>query len=185
MNVPNKVTLLRIALIPVFMVLMLAWDIPGKEYIGAGIFFFCAMSDVYDGWYARKYNMVTDFGKFMDPIADKLVVTAALLVLMEWGKVGSAVTMVILTREFIVSALRMVAASKGIVLMSDNLGKLKTAFQDIAIIMLLLNNWPFALLNIPMDYITLGIAVFFTIWSGINYIVQNRHVLLDGMKEES
>lgn len=196
MNLPNKITLLRIALIPVFMIFafpypefMQSISFPGLSFlvkhsdlIALILFVVAASTDAVDGHIARKYNLVTDFGKFLDPIADKLLVTAALLALMCVDKVYAWATMIILIREFIVTGLRLVAGTKGIVIAAGQLGKLKTVFQTAALSVLL------AAPVFPADAekivyiigdILMGIAVLLTIVSGVEYIYKNRKVILE------
>lgn len=191
MNLANKLTLLRIVLIPFFIVCFYIpnlvfntidlnhYQIPYAYIIALVIFLIAAITDFIDGYIARKYNMITDFGKFMDPLADKLLVTAALLMLLEHTLVSGWVVFIILAREFIVTGFRMLAASKGIVIAAGWLGKIKTVAQFIMISTLLLLNYPFELLNLPVDQIFVALAVILTIASGIEYIYQNRQILKD------
>ena len=155
MNLANKLTLLRIILIPFFIVcfyipnLMMntvsvnSYLIPYANLLGLVIFLLAAITDFIDGYIARKYNLITDFGKFMDPLADKLLVTAALLILLENGLISAWVVFVILAREFIVTGFRTIAAAKGVVIAAGWLGKIKTVVQFIMISTLLLLNYPF------------------------------------------
>lgn len=191
MNLANKLTLLRIVLIPFFIVCFYIpnlvfntidlnhYQIPYAYIIALVIFLIAAITDFIDGYIARKYNMITDFGKFMDPLADKLLVTAALLMLLEHTLVSGWVVFIILAREFIVTGFRMLAASKGIVIAAGWLGKIKTVVQFIMISTLLLLNYPFELLNLPVDQIFVAFAVILTIASGVEYIYQNRQILKD------
>lgn len=172
MNLPNQLTLLRIILIPVFIVVLML----GYYYEAAAIFVIASATDALDGHIARKYNLVTNFGKLMDPLADKLLVVSALVCLVELGDVPGWIVIVILAREFTITALRSVAASEGIVIAAGNSGKLKTIFQMIAITALLLKNWPFALINIPFANIMLWAALVMTIYSGIEYMIKNKAV---------
>ena len=196
MNLPNKITLLRIALIPVFMIFafpypefMQSISFPGLSFlvkysdlIALILFVVAASTDAVDGHIARKYNLVTDFGKFLDPIADKLLVTAALLALMCVDKVYAWATMIILIREFIVTGLRLVAGTKGIVIAAGQLGKLKTPFQTAALSVLLAAP-VFPAGGEKIVYIIgdvlMGIAVLLTIVSGVEYIYKNRKVILE------
>ena len=172
MNLPNILTLLRIALIPVFIVLLMT----GHTYISAAVFIAASLTDMLDGMIARKYNLVTNFGKLMDPLADKLLVVSALVCLTELGEIPGWAVIVILSREFMITGLRSVAASSGVVIAAGFSGKLKTVFQMSAIIALLLQNWPFTYLNLPIrvDHVLLWIAVALTIYSGVEYIIRNR-----------
>ena len=173
MNIPNQLTILRIILIPVFIVLLMK----GYPYWSAAVFIAASATDALDGHIARKYNMVTNFGKIMDPLADKLLVTSALICFVELGVVPGWMVIVILAREFIITGLRAVAAGDGIIIAAGKSGKLKTVFQMVAIIVLLLQDFPFTLFTtIPVGMILLWVAVILTIYSGVEYIIQNRQV---------
>ncbi len=173
MNLPNKLTLLRIVAIPVFIVVLMM----GHGYAATVIFIAAALTDMLDGKIARKYNLVTNFGKLMDPLADKLLVMAALVCLVELARVPGWMVIVILAREFAVTGLRQVAASEGIVIAAGMTGKIKTVTQMIAIPLLLLDNWPCRYIGVPLDQIFLWIAVAMTIVSGVEYMVKNRQLL--------
>ncbi len=194
MNLPNKITLSRIFLIPVFAVIFFLDMIPYNYFIAAVIFIVAACTDFLDGHIARSRNLVTNLGKFLDPIADKVLVSTAFIFLLarpqtltvqwqgEWVTVYAAVCIaVILARELIVSGFRMVAASAGLVLAADKVGKVKTTFQDIAIAMLLAGVDFFGLDVVSgivnaIGIVALGVATVLTIWSGVGYIVKNRAV---------
>ncbi len=189
MNLPNKLTIIRIALIPVFVAFFYLTMIPFNYVISAAVFAIAAFTDFLDGYIARKYNLVTDLGKFLDPIADKVLVATAFIVMlgtdfMPWY--ANIAVAVILARELIVSGFRMVAASKGMVLAADKSGKIKTFVQDIAIIVLLvcasvmpgLYNW-FNIVGLAI----LGVATILTIVSGTECIVKNIAVLKDKKSE--
>lgn len=173
MNLPNKLTMLRIIAIPVFIVVLMM----EYRYAATIIFILAAITDMLDGHIARKYNLVSNFGKLMDPLADKLLVMSALVCLVELGDIAAWMTVVILAREFAVTGLRQVAVEKGIVIAAGVTGKIKTITQMIAIPLLLLDNWPFNYIGIPMDQIFLWIAVAMTIISGTEYFVKNRQLL--------
>lgn len=187
MNLANKLTLLRVILIPFFIVCFYIpnlvvntisvnnYLIPYANLLGLVIFLLAAITDFIDGYIARKYNMITDFGKFMDPLADKLLVTAALLILLENGLIAGWVVFIILAREFIVTGFRTIAASKGVVIAAGWLGKIKTVVQFIMISTLLLN-YPFELFNWPVDQIFVALAVVLTVASGVEYIYKNLHI---------
>lgn len=164
----------RIFAIPVFIVLFLL----DYRYAAAAIFILAALTDMLDGKIARKYNLVTNFGKLMDPLADKLLVMSALICLSQVGDVAGWMVIVILGREFIITGMRQVAAAQGIVIAAGTTGKIKTITQMIAIPLLILENWPFSLLsfNLPMDVIFLWIALVMTVVSGIEYIVKNKNL---------
>ena len=182
MNIANKLTLLRILLIPIMAVLYFI----GLNYIAAVVFFLAVVTDVLDGNIARKYKLVTDFGKFLDPIADKMLNITALLMLI-WNLDKSSVfsliltvcTIIIVAREFTVTGFRIIAATNNIVIAADKWGKIKTVMQDVAIVFLLLENWPFIYLNIPVDYILLVLSTILTITSGTNYIIKNISIFKD------
>ena len=173
MNLPNKLTMARIIAIPVFIVVLMM----EYRYAATIIFILAALTDMLDGHIARKYNLVSNFGKLMDPLADKLLVMAALVCLVELGDVPAWMVVVILAREFAVTGLRQVAVEQGIVIAAAPTGKIKTITQMIAIPLLLLANWPFVYIGIPMDQIFLWIAVAMTIISGVEYFVKNKQLL--------
>ncbi|WP_442599571.1 CDP-diacylglycerol--glycerol-3-phosphate 3-phosphatidyltransferase [Neobacillus sp. D3-1R] len=187
MNIPNKITVSRIFLIPLFLVIMLVpfnWGtmhllgatMPVTHFIGALIFIFAASTDWVDGYYARKYNLVTNLGKFLDPLADKLLVSAALIVLVELGYIPSWVAIIIISREFAITGLRLVLADQGEVVAAKMLGKIKMWAQIVAISAFLLHNIIFELLSIPFADIALWVALIFTIWSGWDYFDKNKAV---------
>lgn len=192
MNLPNKITVSRVFLIPIFIIFMLVdfgmatlniggTTLPTEHLIGAIIFVVASLTDWFDGHLARKHNLVTNMGKFLDPLADKLLVSAALVVLVELGNAASWIVIIIISREFAVTGLRMIMAGGGEVVAAQQLGKIKTATQLVAITFLLMNNIFFEMINIPFGSIMLYIALFFTIWSGADYFYKNRRVLLDSM----
>lgn len=175
MNLANKITLFRIFLVPVFMIVLYS-NIEYATYIAGIVFVIASATDAIDGHLARSKNMITDFGKFMDPLADKVLVLAALISLVEIGKVPAWMVVIVITREFTVTGLRVLAASSGVTIAASPLGKFKTIFQLLAIILLLFNNYPFSKFNIPMDYILLHISVIFTIISGVDYLWKNKEI---------
>ncbi|CAH2213963.1 CDP-diacylglycerol--glycerol-3-phosphate 3-phosphatidyltransferase [Tepidibacter aestuarii] len=170
MNLANKLTILRILLVPVFVVVILS-GIKNSLLISALIFAIASITDFLDGYIARKYNLVTNFGKFMDPLADKLLVAAAFITMIDLNLVSSWAVIIIISREFAVSILRAIAASSGIVIAASKWGKAKTVSQILAIMMILL--------NIPYSNIVMGIAVILTIYSGYDYINLNRNIFKD------
>lgn len=172
MNLPNKLTVGRMLAVPFFIVVLML----GYYYASAVIFILAALTDMLDGQIARKYNLVTNFGKIMDPLADKLLVISALVCLVELGHVQGWMVIVILAREFTVTGLRTVAAAQGIVIAAGMTGKIKTVLQMIAVIALLLLNWPFSLIGIPFAEIMLWASVIMTIISGVEYIAKNKQV---------
>ena len=191
MNLPNKITLIRIILIPFVIFFYLANFIPYGKLVALILFIIASCTDFLDGYYARKYSLITDLGKLLDPIADKILVSSALLLIITDGTVlapyGVIAGIIIIGREFIVSALRQIAASKNYVMAADKLGKLKTVFQDITLPVFLFISFINAeqllqievflsILNI-IAYTTLGIATALTIISCVNYLIKNREVL--------
>ena len=170
MNLPNKLTIGRILIVPVFIILLMY----GYYHISAVIFILASLTDMFDGMIARKYNLVTNFGKIMDPLADKILVAAAFICLVELGDVAAWMVVVILAREFAVTGLRTVAAAQGVVIAAGATGKLKTILQMIAVPALLLQNWPFQMVGFPFAQIMLWISVIVTVISGIEYIIKNR-----------
>lgn len=192
MNLPNKITLSRVFLIPIFIIFMLAdfgmgtvhiggVDISGEHVIGALIFIIASATDWLDGYLARKNNLVTNMGKFLDPLADKLLVSAAFIILVELGAAPSWIVIVIISREFAVTGLRLILAGGGEVVAANQLGKIKTVTQLLAIAFLLLNNIFFEMISVPFGTIMLYAALIFTVWSGVDYFVKNRRILLDSM----
>ncbi len=175
MNIANKLTLLRIIMIPFFIYLLLA----NYTFLAFIVFSLASFTDFLDGYLARKHNLITNFGKFMDPLADKLLITSALVCFVELGALNSWVVIIILSREFIVSIFRAIAAAEGIVIAASWWGKAKTISQMLMVIVLLLNNYPFEWINLPMDQILIVLATALTIISGYDYIVKNKQVLKD------
>lgn len=175
MNLPNKLTLLRVLLIPFFVAFLLVPGIPYGNYIAVAIFIIASLTDLLDGKIARKYNLVTNFGKFMDPLADKLLVCAALICLVSGEQLAAWIVIIIISREFIISGFRLIAADNNIVIAASYWGKFKTTFQMVMIIVLLLD-LPYALwdlLGIVLTYISLAL----TIISLIDYLYKNKDVL--------
>ena len=178
MNLPNKLTIVRVCLIP-FFVAALLFD-HGNNYtmriVANVLFIIASLTDLFDGKIARKYNMVTNFGKFMDPLADKLLVCSALICLIELGQLAAWVVIIIISREFIISGFRLVAADNGVVIAASYWGKFKTTFQMIAVILLIF--------DIPalrmVANITVVIAVALTIISLVDHVAKNYRILTEG-----
>ena len=166
MNLPNKLTMLRIIMIPFFVFFLLS-EIPGKDIIALVIFCAASLTDLADGKIARKYNLVTDFGKFMDPLADKLLVCSALICLVDLGRIPSWVVVIIVAREFAISA------DNGIVIEASYWGKFKTTFQMIMIILMILNIEKLSILTALMMWVALAL----TIISLCDYIMKNKQVI--------
>lgn len=176
MNIPNMLTLLRMVMIPFFIaVYYVGFD--GWNYWAAGIFIAASVTDLLDGMIARRSGCVTNFGKLMDPIADKLLVTSALLILLEWGQVGALVCMILIAREFVISGVRMLAASKSVVIAAGWTGKVKTVVQIVGVAAIFLRNPFFAAWGIPFGQILLYISVVLSIVSCVEYIVKNKELL--------
>lgn len=174
MTTANKITLVRMCLIPVFMVLLLT-NIPYGEYFAVVVFALAAITDGIDGYVARKYSQITTMGKFLDPLADKLLVIAALCVFIEMGLVASWVAMIIITRELVVTSFRIVSINKGVVIAADRSGKMKTLFQILAVLAILLEH--IFCEQIFIGNILMGITVVLTVYSGYSYIAKNFDVL--------
>lgn len=178
MNLPNKLTILRVLMIPFFVVFMLS-DFAGgaSKYIALAIFVVASATDALDGHIARKHNLVTNFGKFMDPLADKLLVCSAMICMIETGQLQSWVVIVIIAREFIISGFRLVASDNGVVIAASYWGKIKTVVQMTMIILLILNLHFFWYQMICTIFILL--AVVLTVVSLLDYVVKNINVLKD------
>ncbi len=190
MNIPNKITVSRILMIPIFVVFMLVdfnWGefnigdavLPVEHLVGALIFIIASVTDWVDGYYARKYNLVTNLGKFLDPLADKLLISSALIALVQLELAPAWIVIVIISREFAVTGLRLVLAGTGEVVAANMLGKIKTWTQIIAVAALLLHNVPFSLIGFPFDMIALWVSMFFTLWSGWDYFRLNKEVFMN------
>ena len=174
MTTASKITLARVALIPLYMVLMyLSGGQAGMwMYLALGVFIFASVTDFVDGYIARHYNQVTDFGKFMDPLADKLLTVAAMCMFCEWGVFPAWALMIVLTREFAVSGLRMVAGPKGSVIAAGKSGKFKTASTMIGLCVMMA--FPDIVIS---NWIIIGVIVATTLYSGVEYFVQNWNCL--------
>jgi len=204
MNLPNKITISRIMLVPLFMVFLI--PIPDAtvnfsllaflkdemlainefingtgNYVAAILFIIAASTDGVDGYIARKHKLITAFGKFLDPIADKLLITAALIALVQRDVVTGWAAMIIISRELIVTGMRLVAAAEGQVIAANKSGKIKMVFQTVAVSVCLLDNWPFSLItDVRIDTYLMFIAVVITIYSGIDFFAKNFKILKSG-----
>lgn len=168
MTTASKITMVRVLLIPVFMVLMLT----GHTYWAFAVFVIASLTDFVDGYIARHYNQVSNFGKFMDPLADKLLVVACILIFTEWGRFPSWAAMIVLAREFAVTGLRLIAVESGLVIAAGWSGKIKTACTMVGLCaMLLFADFP------VLDLIVMLIIVVTTLYSGAEYFIRNWHVL--------
>ncbi len=178
MNLPNRLTLLRMCLVPVFVACFyLDAVLPWWNLLAAGVFLLASATDLVDGWYARKHALVTDFGKLLDPMADKLLFCSAFIMLVGTGDLEPLFAIVFVGREFIISAFRLIAVEHGTVIAAGRLGKLKSLFQCIAVALILLGNPLFGRIGVPMDRIVLYIALVLTVWSLVDYLVKNRKVV--------
>lgn len=189
MNLPNKLTIIRVILIIPFVLLLLGgyerWSILAgiagyTDILACIIFVAASLTDFLDGYIARKYNLVTNFGKFMDPLADKLLVCAALICLVDMERISSWIVIVIMSREFIISGFRLIASDNGVVIAASYWGKFKTTFQIVMIILLILNiqNGVMWMITTVITYI----ALILTVVSLVDYIAKNKNVMKDGGK---
>lgn len=177
MNLPNKLTVIRMFLVPVFVILMMLPAGTAGRYAALAVFIAASLTDFFDGRIARKNNLVTDFGKFMDPLADKLLVCSAMICLISTGQLDSWIVIIIISREFIISGFRLVASDNGIVIAASFFGKIKTVAQMTMIILLLLDlGGIFDVINIIVVYLALALTVI----SLIDYIAKNKEILTKG-----
>ena len=178
MNLPNKLTILRVIMIP-FFVAALLYDGGANQnmrYVAAALFIIASLTDMLDGKIARKYNLVTNFGKFMDPLADKLLVCSALICMIELRELPAWMVIIIVSREFIISGFRLVASDNGVVIAASYWGKFKTTFQMIGVVLLIFNIPALSTLTTIIVWIALALTVI----SLVDYIVKNAGVLTEG-----
>lgn len=188
MNLPNKLTIFRMILIIPFVLLLLGnfqqwgWFVTifggiteYVDFIALGIFIIASLTDLIDGKIARKYNLITNFGKFMDPLADKLLVCAAMICLVEMGRIPAWIVIIIISREFIISGFRLVASDKGVVIAANYWGKFKTTFQMVMVCLMIANITAISLLT----DIVMWIALILTVISLIDYVWKNRSVMAE------
>lgn len=168
MNLPNLLTSLRIIMVPIFMAFAI-FNVPHGDFIATVIFSIAALTDFFDGHIARKNKLVTKLGALIDPVADKLLITGALLTLIQLGRLNALLAMVILAREFAVMGLRLIAASSGVTIKVSKFGKWKTTVQFISVVALLL--------NLPFGSILMYLTVIITVISGAEYFIKGAHVL--------
>lgn len=191
-NLPNKLTVLRILMIPIFLIVssdLLAMSdislfgtaVPINQFIAMIIFAFASITDWADGEIARAKGLVTNFGKFADPLADKMLVMSAFIVLVGQQKIAPWIVAIIVCRELAVTGLRLLLVEDGEVMAAAWPGKVKTATQMLAIIFLLINNAPFETFGLPVSTILVYICLIFTIYSGVDYFIKNSHVFKDSM----
>lgn len=193
MNLPNKLSLMRMALVPLLVVVYLfpyteviSYEIQGvsvtlPSIICFIIFVVASITDFLDGYIARKYKMITSFGKFIDPIADKLLVNSCFLLLAFSNEIPFVLVWIMICRDSIVDAIRMMASTKGIVMAATMSGKVKTVVQMLAIMVCFLNNVPFARVGIPVDIILVYCACLVSVISGVSYFIQAKEVVLESM----
>lgn len=200
-NLPNQLTVFRVILIVPFVVLLLGsyhwWDFVMSifaynsavaEYVALAIFIIASLTDLLDGKIARKYNLVSNFGKFMDPLADKLLVCAAMIGLVEMGRIPAWVVIIIISREFIISGFRLIASDNGVVIAASYWGKFKTTFQMVMICLMIIKDAPFlsnpahvGVFELVTD-IVMWIALALTIISLVDYLIKNKDVMKEGTK---
>ncbi|EPZ46200.1 MULTISPECIES: CDP-diacylglycerol--glycerol-3-phosphate 3-phosphatidyltransferase [Alicyclobacillus] len=188
MNLANRITIARIFLVPVVSLVLLIhydfWSITinhqtttGSEMIAAFVFVLAASTDGLDGYIARKRQLVTNFGKFLDPLADKLLISAVLISLVQMQRLPAWVAIVIISREFAVTGLRLVAAAEGVVIAASRVAKLKTVTQIIAMVALIINNFPFSWFGFPFANLMLYLMVVITVVSGLDYFWKNKRII--------
>ncbi len=190
MNLANRITLVRIFLVPVMLFFLLVnldfspliigeFSITYNQIIATLIFILAASTDGLDGYIARKRKIVTNLGKLLDPLADKLLIAAVLISLVDMGKLDAWIAIVIISREFAVTGLRQIALLDGSVIAASKWGKWKTAIQITAIIILLLNNFPFALIDLRVDLVASWLMAIITIYSGVDYFIKNKNLIAE------
>lgn len=178
MNLPNKLTIFRVILIPFFVVFLLLDITAYDRWIALAIFIIASLTDFLDGHIARKYHLVTNFGKFMDPLADKLLVCSALICLVELERIPSWIVIVIIAREFIISGFRLVASDNGVVIAASYWGKFKTTFQILMICLMIADLEPLYLVT----QVVMWVALALTVISLVDYLVKNKEVMRDSGK---
>ena len=193
MNLPNKLTVLRMVLVPTILAVALlgedgivTWDILGSQLslmhlICLVLFIIASLTDLFDGKLARKHNLVTTFGKFMDPIADKMLVNTMLVLLAYWRMVPVVCVVLMVMRDLIVDAIRLLAAEKQVVVAAGPLGKLKTVMQMTAIIIVLLDNFPLGFLGVSFDLVTIWLATLISVISGLDYLNKHKDMIMESI----
>ena len=193
MNLPNKLTVFRMVLVPTILAVALlgedgivTWDILGSQLslmhlICLVLFIIASLTDLFDGKLARKHNLVTTFGKFMDPIADKMLVNTMLVLLAYWRMVPVVCVVLMVMRDLIVDAIRLLAAEKQVVVAAGPLGKLKTVMQMTAIIIVLLDNFPLGFLGVSFDLITIWFATLISVISGLDYLNKHKDMIMESI----
>ncbi len=175
MNLPNKLTILRVILIPFFLVFLMVTHIPAGKWIALAIFIVASLTDTLDGYIARKYQMITNFGKFMDPLADKLLVDSALIAFVGMARIPTWIVIVIIAREFIISGFRLVASDNGVVIAAGWWGKIKTVVQMVMICVLIADFG--GSIWYAVERVLIYAALILTLVSLIDYLVKNKDVL--------
>ena len=175
MNLPNKLTIFRVILIPFFVLFMLVDITPYDKWIALAIFIIASLTDLLDGKIARKYNLVTNFGKFMDPLADKLLVCSALICLVSLNRIPAWIVIVIIAREFIISGFRLIASDNGVVIAASYWGKFKTTFQMVMICLMIADIAAIRLFTT----VVMWVALVLTVVSLVDYLVKNKDVMKD------
>ncbi|MDE6213925.1 MAG: CDP-diacylglycerol--glycerol-3-phosphate 3-phosphatidyltransferase [Lachnospiraceae bacterium] len=178
MNLPNKLTVFRVILIPFFVLFLLVDITAYDEWIALAIFIIASLTDFLDGHIARKYNLVTNFGKFMDPLADKLLVCSALICLVELSRIPAWIVILIIAREFIISGFRLIASDNGVVIAASYWGKFKTTFQIVMICLMIANLEPLYLVT----QVVMWAALLLTVISLVDYLIKNRGVMQESGK---
>ena len=178
MNLPNKLTVFRVILIPFFVLFLLVDITASDEWIALAIFIIASLTDFLDGHIARKYNLVTNFGKFMDPLADKLLVCSALICLVELSRIPAWIVILIIAREFIISGFRLIASDNGVVIAASYWGKFKTTFQIVMICLMIANLEPLYLVT----QVVMWAALLLTVISLVDYLIKNRGVMQESGK---
>ena len=178
MNLPNKITMIRVILIPFFVFFMLTDFVPYSNVIAVAIFIVASLTDTLDGYLARKYELVSNFGKFMDPLADKLLVCSAMIALVGMNRLASWIAIIIIAREFIISGFRLIASDNGVVIAASWWGKIKTVVQMLMSVLLILN-FSGTVIDI-VEYVFIYAAIILTVVSLIDYLYKNWKVLDDG-----
>ena len=173
MNLPNKLTMLRVIMIPFFLIFLFLDITPYDKWIALAIFVIASLTDLADGKIARKHNLITNFGKFMDPLADKLLVCSAMIALIELGRIPAWIVIVIIAREFIISGFRLVAADNGVVIAASYWGKFKTTFQMLMVVLMIIDIPQLQIVTTIIMYI----ALVLTVISLIDYLVKNWGVM--------
>lgn len=179
MNLPNRLSLARILLIPLFM-LIASLKYPYADFLAVIVFIIGAATDGLDGYLARRNNQITTLGKFMDPLADKILISAALITLVEMDRLSGWIAVIIISREFAVTGLRAIAAAEGVILSASKLGKIKTVTQIVAIVAAFIDNYVYHFIHLPLAGLIMASAVFFTLWSGGDYFLQTWKMLKKG-----